>query len=176
MLPGLRPNTLDQDRKHNFRLETSHSLRALTSPPSHLLSFLTFVTLSSDLAEVRCGLPPTVRSRFLCYAAYCSSVAEVLSDALAEVHASVARPSHEHQFVVGVALGAEVLGLTDHVLRRVCTHAHAGEKTWSDQGPDLQNILRQSYDYLTIMPRLRSTYDGHLIYKTAYNEWKAFHG
>ena len=27
------------------------------------------------------------------------------------------------------------------------------------QGPDLQNILRQSYDYLTIMPKLRSTYD-----------------
>ena len=25
--------------------------------------------------------------------------------------------------------------------------------------PDLQNILRQSYDYLTIMPNLRSTYD-----------------
>jgi len=47
------------------------------------------------------------------------------------------------------------------------------------QGPDLQNILqnilRQSYDYLTIMPKLRSTYDGRLIYKTFYNEWKAFH-
>jgi len=47
------------------------------------------------------------------------------------------------------------------------------------QGPDLQNILqnilRQSYDYLTIMPKLRSTYDGRLIYRTFYNEWKAFH-
>jgi len=43
------------------------------------------------------------------------------------------------------------------------------------QRPDLQNILRQSYDYLTIMPKLRSTYDGRLIYKTSYNEWKAFH-
>jgi len=31
-------------------------------------------------------------------------------------------------------------------------------------GPDFQNILRQSYDYLTIMPKLRSTYDGRLIY------------
>jgi len=30
----------------------------------------------------------------------------------------------------------------------------------ADQGPNLQNILRQSYDYLTIMPKLRSTYDG----------------
>ena len=34
-----------------------------------------------------------------------------------------------------------------------------------DQGPDLQNILRQSYNYLTIMPKLRSTYDGRLIYE-----------
>jgi len=41
-------------------------------------------------------------------------------------------------------------------------------------GPDLQNILRQSYDYLTIMPKLRSTYDGRLIYKTSYEELKAF--
>ena len=39
-------------------------------------------------------------------------------------------------------------------------------------GPDVQNILRQSYDYLTIMPKLRS--NGRLIYKTSYNEWKAF--
>jgi len=38
-------------------------------------------------------------------------------------------------------------------------------------GPDLQNVLRQSYDYLTIMPNLRSTYDGRRIYKT-----KAFPG
>jgi len=42
------------------------------------------------------------------------------------------------------------------------------------QGPDLQNILRQSYDYLTIMPKLRSTYDGRLIYQTSYEERKAF--
>jgi len=40
-------------------------------------------------------------------------------------------------------------------------------------GPDLQNILRQSYDYLTIMPMLRSTYDGRLIYKTSYEGSKA---
>ena len=25
------------------------------------------------------------------------------------------------------------------------------------------------------MPKLWSTYDGRLIYKTSYNEWKAFH-
>ena len=41
-------------------------------------------------------------------------------------------------------------------------------------GPDLQNILRQSYDYLTIMPKLRSTYDGRLIYKTSHEGRKAF--
>ena len=43
-----------------------------------------------------------------------------------------------------------------------------------DPGPDLQNILRQSYDYLTIMPKLRSTYDGRLRYRTSYEERKAF--
>jgi len=42
------------------------------------------------------------------------------------------------------------------------------------QRPDLQNILRQSYAYLTIMPKLRSTYDGRLIYKAPYGGRKAF--
>jgi len=42
------------------------------------------------------------------------------------------------------------------------------------QGPDLQNILRQSYDYLTTMPKLRWTYDGRLIYKTSYEGPEAF--
>jgi len=42
--------------------------------------------------------------------------------------------------------------------------------------PDLQNILRQSYDYRTIMQALRSTYDGRLIYKTSYEERKIFLG
>ena len=42
------------------------------------------------------------------------------------------------------------------------------------QGPDLQNTLRQSYDYLTIMPKLRSTYDERLIYKTSYEGREAF--
>ena len=41
-------------------------------------------------------------------------------------------------------------------------------------GPDLQNILRQFYHYLTIMPKLRSTYDGRLIYNTSYEGRKAF--
>jgi len=41
------------------------------------------------------------------------------------------------------------------------------------QRPDLQIILRHSYDDLTIMPKLRSTYDERLIYKTCYEERKA---
>jgi len=42
-------------------------------------------------------------------------------------------------------------------------------------GPDFQNILRQYYDYLTIMPKLRlTTYDERLIYKTSYERRKAF--
>ena len=41
-------------------------------------------------------------------------------------------------------------------------------------GPDLQNILRQFYDYLTIMPKLRSTFDRHLVYKTSYEGRKVF--
>ena len=41
-------------------------------------------------------------------------------------------------------------------------------------GPKLQNILRQSYDYLTIMRKLRSTYDGRLMYETSYEGRKAF--
>jgi len=43
-----------------------------------------------------------------------------------------------------------------------------------NQRLDLQNILRPSYDYLTIMTKLRSTYDGRLIYKTSYEERKDF--
>jgi len=31
-------------------------------------------------------------------------------------------------------------------------------------------IYKTSYDNLTIMPKLRSTYDRRLIYKTSYNE------
>jgi len=44
----------------------------------------------------------------------------------------------------------------------------------TELGPDLQNILLQSYDYLTIMRKLRSTYDERLIYKTSYKGRKTF--
>ena len=36
------------------------------------------------------------------------------------------------------------------------------------QRPDLRNVLQLSYDYLTIMPKLRSTHDGRVIYKMSY--------
>ena len=51
-----------------------------------------------------------------------------------------------------------------------CISAHQAVS----QGPDLQNILRQSYDYLTIMPKLRLTYNGRLIYKTSYERRTPF--
>jgi len=47
-------------------------------------------------------------------------------------------------------------------------------ETIQNQRPDLQNISRQSYDHLTIIPKLRSTYDGRLIYKSSYEGRKAF--
>jgi len=56
----------------------------------------------------------------------------------------------------------------------VAMHAAMLQVEISRLGPNLQNILRQSYDFLTIMPKLRSTYDGRLIYKTPYEGRKAF--
>jgi len=53
---------------------------------------------------------------------------------------------------------------------------YAKEGLYNGLGPDLQNILRQSYDYLTIVPKLRSTYDRRLIHKTSYEGRKAFLG
>ena len=40
--------------------------------------------------------------------------------------------------------------------------------------PDSQNIVRHFYDNLTTMPKLRSTYDGRLIYKTSEVGCRAF--
>jgi len=45
-----------------------------------------------------------------------------------------------------------------------------------DRESDLQNISRQSYDYLTTMPKLQSTYDGRRIYETSYEGRKAILG
>ena len=42
------------------------------------------------------------------------------------------------------------------------------------QGLDLQNILRQSYDYLTIIPKLRSTYISFTKHPT--NDARLFSG
>jgi len=57
-------------------------------------------------------------------------------------------------------------GLFGHVAR--LGDDTAAHQALRRQGLDLQNILRQSYDYLTITPKLRSTYDGRLIYKTSH--------
>ena len=53
-------------------------------------------------------------------------------------------------------------------------------KTWGPaEAPDLGNMFRFwgliysiSFHFLTIMPKLRSTYDGRLIYQTSYEERK----
>ena len=42
-----------------------------------------------------------------------------------------------------------------------------------DLGPDLQNILQQSYDYLMIMPKLRLAYDGLIFYEKSFEQCKA---
>jgi len=48
-----------------------------------------------------------------------------------------------------------------------CAHAHTCLWNW---GP----IYKISYHNLMIMPKLRSTYDGRLFYKTSYEGRKAF--
>jgi len=45
----------------------------------------------------------------------------------------------------------------------------------SCSGNQFKNILRQFYDYLTIMPKLRSTYDVRLLYETSYERREDFH-
>ena len=69
-------------------------------------------------------------------------------------------------------------GQSRHVTRWIHTPIHAASRMrrFTTQRPDLQNILRQSYDYLTITPKLRSTYDGRLIYKTSFEGRKTFLG
>jgi len=76
--------------------------------------------------------------------------------------------------------------LTGNKLYSLVTEAHVCEQLAQGshlkvQWPGVERMMfwgpiyKISYDYLTIMPKLRSTYDGRLIYKISYNEWKAFH-
>ena len=51
---------------------------------------------------------------------------------------------------------------------------NARDNTLMYQRPDLPNILRQAYDCLTIMPKLRSTYDGRLTFQASCEERKDF--
>jgi len=53
--------------------------------------------------------------------------------------------------------------------RRRYTFTHAALAR-SHLGPDLQTILRQSYDYLAIMPTLRSTTDERPIYQRSHTK------
>ena len=69
------------------------------------------------------------------------------------------------------ALGCNVNIIYCQVLN-LCTQyiKHSQEATvvatLKTQGPDLQ----KSYDYITTIPKLRLTYDGHIIYQTSYEE------
>jgi len=62
-------------------------------------------------------------------------------------------------------------------LRNICRNGvPPRSRTTTPLEPDLQNILRQSYDYLTILPKLRSTYDGRLFTKHLTMNGKPFTG
>jgi len=64
--------------------------------------------------------------------------------------------------------------LDSSVLRSEVSFGHFG--TGAEMSRHFRGLIYKiSYDNLTIMPKLRPTYDGRLIHKTAYNEWKAFH-
>ena len=54
--------------------------------------------------------------------------------------------------LIGLIISTTVSGTNDRIVLQIRA-----------QGPDLQNILRQSYDYLTTVPKLRSTHDGRLF-------------
>jgi len=66
------------------------------------------------------------------------------------------------------------LAITSHPRpRTVSTWLLAAGLTSENLGPDLKHILRQSYDHFTIMPNLRSTYNGRLIYQRTYEKRSA---
>ena len=53
-----------------------------------------------------------------------ADVAEVLSDALAEIHASIACALYQYQLVRRLAFGAEIFRLADDVFGSIYTHTH----------------------------------------------------
>jgi len=55
-----------------------------------------------------------------------------------------------------------------------CADQLSESNSHGNQRPGVQIILRQSCDYLTIMPKLRSTYDRRLIYEISYEGRTAF--
>ena len=91
---------------------------------------------------------------------------------------SPGRRTHSSKPAAAACVG-RMMGRTDRQtdarrFYRLCPAYYATRFRLNDLGPDLQNISRQSYDYLTLTPKLRSTYDGRLIYKTSYGGRKAF--
>ena len=58
---------------------------------------------------------------------------------------------------------------TAKLLENTSRLIHLPQMVWN-----WDTIYKISYDNLTIMPKLRSTYNGRLIYKTSYEEHKAF--
>jgi len=89
----------------------------------------------------------------------------------------LAKIDHSHVRCVKLVVHPNsCLGSGDTVFVHSCNLSSGSMILLRKQGPDLQNILRQSYDYLTIMRKLLSTYDRRLIYnyKTSYEGRKAF--
>jgi len=69
-------------------------------------------------------------------------------------------------------IGGYVLAIPHASRPTVCQFAVVSEFQHS-MGPDLQNILRQSYGFLTIIPNLPSTYYRRLIYQAFYKKHNA---
>ena len=58
-----------------------------------------------------------------------ADVAEVLSDALAEIHASIACALYQYQLVRRLAFCAEIFRLADDVFGSIYTHTHTHTRT-----------------------------------------------
>jgi len=88
--------------------------------------------------------------------------------------AAFLREHHNGMYCVSVYYLCRMIAEVSNAISPFFFHMTYTSNESKTLGPDLQNILRQSYDYLTIMPKLRSTYDGRLIYRTSYEERKDF--
>jgi len=76
-----------------------------------------------------------------------------------------------HHILNALADGVHIMNVNIQV---TATNSISTATFQANLGPDVQNILWQSYDCFTIMPKLRLTYYGRLIYKISYKGHKAF--